>query len=242
MQYGPFKMGIQSYSLRAQKLPDALRTTNQLGLGFWEAYPEHIPSENLVRRIYEHRKALADSKIRLIGYGVVSFGADEKAALRTMQFAKYMGIETISADPAPESFRYLAKMANEYKVRIAIHNHGPGSRYDRIEHLEAVMAKEPKIIGLCVDTGHFLRSGVDPSAVVRRWPDRVYGAHLKDVKDRRAWTVLGQGDLDTVGFLKALRAARFNGVLALEYEENPDNPVSDIQACLAYAREAVRRV
>ena len=42
--YAPFKMGMQSYTLRG--FPDlevALSKTEQLGLKYWESFPMHIP-------------------------------------------------------------------------------------------------------------------------------------------------------------------------------------------------------
>src|SRR5262249_9617412 len=47
--YSPFKMGIQSYSLRGYNengrpsLGKALAVTKELGLHFWEAFPAHVP-------------------------------------------------------------------------------------------------------------------------------------------------------------------------------------------------------
>jgi hypothetical protein len=42
---------------------------------------------------------------------------------------------------------------------------------------------------------------------------------------------------------KALRKVNFpaDGCLALEYEENPKNPIADVQACLAAAEEGAKK-
>ena len=44
-----------------------------------------------------------------------------------------------------------------------------------------------------------------------------------------------------LGLIKTLRAIDFpsDGSISLEYEANPDNPIDDIQQCLAAAEEAV---
>ena len=47
--YGPFKMGLQSYSLRGYTteghadLKKALAATKELGVHYWEAFPAHVP-------------------------------------------------------------------------------------------------------------------------------------------------------------------------------------------------------
>jgi sugar phosphate isomerase/epimerase len=76
----------------------------------------------------------------------------------------------------------------------------------------------------------------------RRFGKRVYGVHLKDVKDRTRYTLLGEGDLDLVGFLRVLQRMGFKGCLALEYEEKPDDPLPDLQACLQVIQGALRKV
>jgi hypothetical protein len=46
-----------------------------------------------------------------------------------------------------------------------------------------------------------------------------------------------------VGVFKALKKVKFpaDGCLALEYEENPDNPLDDVKQCLAVADESARK-
>src|SRR5207253_1744152 len=95
----------------------------------------------------------------------------------------------------------------------------------------------PKI-GCCVDTGHFLRSREDPVRAVEVFGTRTYGVHLKDVKDAKTFTVLGKGDLRTADLMKALAKIKYGYLLALEYEESPENPVGEIKECLAAAKAA----
>ena len=40
-EYAPFKVGLQSYSLRHFKLAEALSKTKALGVHFWESYSAH---------------------------------------------------------------------------------------------------------------------------------------------------------------------------------------------------------
>jgi len=56
------------------------------------------------------------------------------------------------------------------------------------------------------------------------------------------FTLLGKGDLGTVGFLKALKQVGFKGCLALEYEEKPEDPIADIRECLRVVQDAIQKV
>ena len=62
--------------------------------------------------------------------------------------------------------------------------------------------------------------------------ERTYGVHLKDVKDAKTFTILGQGDLRLADLLQALASIKYGHCLALEYEENEKDPIADIRACL----------
>ncbi|MBX3441166.1 MAG: sugar phosphate isomerase/epimerase [Planctomyces sp.] len=267
--YGGFKVGLQSYSLRVYDADDALKHTRTLGVRYWESFPKHVPLSTLPAQVEESRQRLADAGVTLLAYGVVPFSPDETKARELFDFAKAMDLKSLSADPEPnaETFDLLDKLVEEYDVAIGIHNHGPGHRYDKADDvLKWVRDRHPKI-GACVDTGHYLRSDEDPVEVIQKFGPRVFGVHLKDVRSIRSeqdiarlsrelpehrvnmlkregkiFTILGEGELDVVGTLRELRKLNYDSVVALEYEESEQNPLSDIELCLASVREAVKRL
>jgi len=239
--YGPFRMGIQSYSLRAFHFDQALEMTRKLGLRYWESFQSHIPATGDPMKVKETLEKLKAAKVRLWAWGVQGFNENEAGARRIFDFAKAMNIRVISADPTREALPLLDKLVQEYKINIAIHNHGPGSRYDRIADVESALRDHHPRIGACVDTGHYLRSGEDPVEAVKRFGKRVYGVHLKDVKDRTQFTEVGRGDLDTVALFRTLKQLNYRDVVALEYEEHPRDPGPYIDLCLAATRDAVEK-
>ena len=169
---------------------------------------------------------------------MVGLGKDEAADRKIFEFARAMGLRYLSVDPEPDSFDLLDKLVEEYGIPIGIHNHGPGHKYALIDTIaKAIKDHNPKI-GCCIDTGHFLRSKEDPVRAVEVFGKRVYGVHLKDVKNADTFTILGQGDLRTVDLLKALAANKYGYCLAIEYEEKEENPLEDIKACLTELRKA----
>jgi sugar phosphate isomerase/epimerase len=242
--YRGFKMGVQSYSLRGFKVTEALEHTKKLGLHYWEAYPEHIKAGAVPTYIAEQKALLAGSDVKLVAFGVVGFNDNEAKAREYFDFAKAIGIESLSADPAKNesTFKLLDKLVEEYGVNIAIHNHGPGASYDKIDDVVNWVKDHHPRIGACVDTGHYLRSKENPVEALERLKDRVFGVHLKDVKDAKTFKILGEGDLDVLGCLKVLQKARYKYCLALEYEENPKNPIPDLEICLQNVRAAMAKL
>lgn len=245
--YGPFRMGIQSYSLRGFKLDEALEKTQALGLTWWEGWDGHLPMTDDPKILAEYRGKLKAHKIKMATYGVVGFNGNEADARRKFEFGKAMGISTFSADPSPDALPILDKLCDEYKINIAIHNHGPGARYDKISDVQKAMNGHNKRIGSCDDTGHFLRSKEDPVAAARQFGPRLYGVHLKDVRETadggRQFTEVGKGLLDVAGLFAALKASNFpkRGLVSLEYEEHPDNPIPGIEECLAATRAVLKK-
>jgi sugar phosphate isomerase/epimerase len=244
-EYGPFKMGLQSYSLRGYTtdgkadLKKALSVTKELGLHYWEAFPAHCAMTEDQDAIKAIKGECESQGVTIIGYGVVHLGKNEAANRKTFEFARRVGAGYLSVDPDPDSFDLLDKLVDEYGIPIGIHNHGPGHRFALIDTIAKAIKDHSPRIGCCIDTGHFLRSKEDPVRAVEVFGSRVYGVHLKDVKNAETFTLLGQGDLRTVDLLKALAANKYRYCLAVEYEEKPENPLEDIKACLAEAKKAI---
>lgn len=246
---GPFKLGLQSYSLRGlvgkDGKPDlalALEATKELGVHYWEAFPAHVPIEGPARGGGAVKSAMDAAKVTLSGYGVVSLGTDMAANRRIFEFAKRMGVEYLSADPDPKAMDGVDRLVEAFDIGVGIHNHGPGHRYSSIESIKKVIEGHHPRVGCCIDTGHFLRSKIDPVDAAQAFTGRIYGVHLKDVKDAKTFTILGKGDLRLHELLKTLAKEKYHYCLAIEYEENPDKPMDDIKACLATARHAIAEV
>ncbi len=153
-----------------------------------------------------------------------------------------LGLEYLSADIDPGAFDSVDKLVEEFGIGVGIHNHGPGHRYAKIEAIADAIKNHHQKIGCCIDTGHFLRSRIDPVDAAEAFAGRTYGVHLKDVKDATTFTVLGKGDLRTVDFLKVLARNKYKYCLAIEYEEKEDDPVADIKECLDEAARAIAQV
>jgi len=245
--FGGFPVGVQSYSLRHFNTEEAIRHLQGMGVHYAEFYSKHLDPKADDAKIAEVQGMLKSAGIKLAGHGVHGFTKDHEANKRLFDFAKKIGVKVITANPQPDSFDSLDRLVAEYDIRIAIHNHGPGALFDKLNSVTEAIKGRDKRIGACVDCGHFLRSGEDPVKCVLTLGERVYGAHIKDEKEtntpKSANVVIGKGHLDVVGLFKALRQVKFpaDGSLALEYEANEANPIDDMKACLEVAKEAISK-
>jgi len=241
------KLGIQIYSLRGFPVDVALDHTKNLGFDEVEFFSGMFPltaSDEEIRKMVDKVKGLG---LRISAHGVNAFSKDAAANRKVFEFAKKAGIKNISAAPTPDSMDSLNDLVKEFDIRIAIHNHGPSDRFNKVvDVLKAIEGRDARI-GACADLGHFIRSGEKPVDVIRALSGRLYGVHLKDfaeMKESTRGVILGQGHLDCAAVFDALIQAKFpaDGALSLEYEENPKYPIEDIRQCVATARGALAKL
>ncbi len=242
-----YKLGIQLYSLRGFDVDQALRHASELGFEQVEFYGGMLPTNASAEQIEAMRQKVTDLGMSISAHGVNRLTKNADANRRIFEFAKALGIPTITADPDPDSFDNLDELVKEFDIRVAIHNHGPRHRYNKaIDVLNAIEGHDERI-GACADLGHYIRSGQKATEVIRLLRGRLYGIHLKDfaeMKDKAEGVILGKGHLDVVGVFQSLKAVEFpaDGAISLEYEENPKDPIDEIRQCVAVARQAMRRV
>lgn len=240
----PLALGLQMYSLRGYPRDEAIAHAQALGVKQLEFYSGMLATDLSLTEVADFRSQLAEKGLHLSAHGVNRFTADRKQNRQVFEFARAAGIRNLTADPDPESFDHLDELVREFNIRIAIHNHGPRHRYNKVvDVLRAIEGRDERI-GACADLGHYIRSGEQPAEVIRALRGRLYGVHLKDfaeMTDKTKGVILGQGHLRCDEVFAALVEVKFprDGALSLEYEENPQNPLEDLRQCLDVARGAL---
>ena len=129
-----------------------------------------------------------------MNYGVCGLSKDEDASRKTFDFAKDMGIETIVSEPGPDAFDTSDKLCEEYRINVALHNHPKPSRYWNPDTVLEVCKGRSKRIGACADTGHWMRSGLNPVEQLKKLEGRIISFHFKDLNkfgERRPRRALG---------------------------------------------------
>lgn len=159
---------------------------------------------------------------------------------RAFDYAKAAGFTLISISILPELLPLLERKVKEFDIRAAIHNHGPEDKHWPTP--QAIFAKvkglDPRI-GICHDTGHTQRAGVDPTDTLVRTADRHLDIHLKDVDaptGKGHSVELGRGVVDLPRFLKTLVQARYGGVVGIEYEKHMTDLLPGLAESVGYAR------
>jgi sugar phosphate isomerase/epimerase len=242
-----WRLGCQAYSFNKFTFYEAVDKNASLGLKYIEAYPgqqlsKEKPDLKLDHNMSPETRDEVKAKLRevgvtLVNYGVVGLSNDEAANRIVFDFAKAMGIETIVSEPPPEALELIDKLCQEYDINMAIHNHPRPSRYWNPKKVLDVCQGRSKRIGACADTGHWMRSGVDPLDALKMLEGRIVSFHFKELneKDRRAHDVpWGTGAGDVKAWLTEIKRQGVKAVFSIEYEHNWLNSVPEIAECVKY--------
>jgi len=139
-----------------------------------------------------------------------------------------------------EGVEFVARAVRDrVGLRSVFHHHAAGfvETPDEIGRLLALT--DPKLVGLCLDTGHLRFGGGDPLALFRQHRDRIWHVHFKDCSPSAheasragAWDYfeslkhgifceLGQGDVNFPAVVDELRATGYTGWIVVEQDVLP---------------------
>ena len=243
-----WRLGCQAYSFNHYSFFEAVDKNASLGLHYIEMYPgQKMSNDKPDIRVGEGmaddarkdvKKKLKDSGVKLVNYGVCGLPKDEGACRRTFDFAKDMGIETIVSEPPFDAFDTIDKLCEEYKINVAMHNHPEPSGYWNPDTVLKVCKGRSKRIGACADTGHWMRSGINPLDAVKKLEGRIISFHFKDLNKygrQGAHDVpWGTGKANVKAILTEVHRQGLKAVFSIEYEHNWTTSVPEIAQCVAY--------
>lgn len=224
---------------------DVVRQIGEVGFEGIETNWKNL--ERYFDRPAEFAKILQNARLKLIGAHMG--GASSPKLLgdvgRTAQFVKAVGGTYIvfsgaypKARPLPaDTWPKMAEFLNEvgracakHGVRCLYHNHWTECESDGLEHL--CKLTDPKLVGFAFDTGHAVRAGKDPAAVIGVLGKRLGLIHLADASEEVASVTkrppLGEGRLKIPAVVEALRKVAFNQWIVLEEETTgiPGRPLA----------------
>ncbi len=245
-------IAMQCWTFHHFSFFETLEKTAALGIKYLEAYPGQALDKSNPEVRFGHflgdeqldniKRKLKEHGITLVSYGVVGFNNDETAVKQVFDFARKMGIRTIVTEPGFDDYSLIEEMVKRYNIAVAVHNHPEPTKYALPETVLARVQGLDERIGACADTGHWMRSGVEPTAALRLLKGRIRNVHLKDLHafaGKAAYDVpFGQGQAGVRSILAELTLQDFRGYLVVEHE-NPadlDNPAPPIRAGLEYIK------
>jgi sugar phosphate isomerase/epimerase len=250
-----WKLAMHSYTLNRFSIDDAIDKTASIGIKYMSISGSvnlpGSPKFKTVRTPTISDKDFAEIESRMKGKGIdptfVNMGvvkptANEAESRKLFEAAKRLGIDTLVAEPEAKSLADLPavmdvveKLAVEYNIKVAIHDHPkPNFYWNPDTVLAAVQGRSP-LLGACADVGHWKRSGLDPVECLKRLEGRVITLHFKDLVKGPGTSAnglhdvpWGTGSSDAKAMLQELKRQHFHGAICIEYEYHFENSLPEI--------------
>jgi sugar phosphate isomerase/epimerase len=221
-----WKLGSQAYTWRSRNLLDTLDILKRLDLRYIELWPgQKFSSEGGTKvdslsdaQIEQLQAKFKETNVTPMAYGVVDLPNDEAKARKIFDYVKKLGIKEIVSEPSPEALPLVDKLAEEYDMKVAIHNHPAPSRYfDCATVIEATKERSDRI-GACADLGHWVRSGLSSPECLKKLEGKIISLHVKDIDERKFDVPWGTGTVDIAACLKELKRQNIKPLFSVEYE------------------------
>ncbi len=244
-----WRLGIEAYTFHKFTFFETIEKTAQLGLPYigglsFQKVSRDIPknfdpalSDEELRQI---RLKLEAAGLRLLTYYIHDLPNDPVACRRIFEFGRKMGIETFMSEPKPEALDLVERLADEYGINVALHNHDPKTSplYWNPENVVRLCQGRSRRLGACGDLGYWVRSGIDPIRAVRLLGPRLLTVQVHDLDTRDAngadvpWGT-GQSRLDA--FFRELRRQKLRPtMIGLEYSRDWYESLPKVAQCIEF--------
>lgn len=248
-------LSMQSYTFHLFTVMESLDKTQELGIRFIEIYPGQRLGEGFGEAVFGYqmnddqqkrlKEEAAARNVTIISSGVWTARKEEWDPI--FAFAKKMGMEFISAEPAREDWDVVEELAKKNKIKVAVHNHPSEHSYWSPEILLGSIGGRDGLLGACVDVGHYKRMGLDPITSMQQLDGKIIALHFKDITPQGEAQTLedviwGQGILNVKGMMEELKRQKFKGYFTIEYEADWENNLPQIKKSIEYFNQVAEQI
>lgn len=236
---GGIKLGVCTYSFREFQRKLTISMIKQLQVHYVSVKDFHIPFDVTEAEAAKAKAEFAKAGLKIMSGGNVSLQDEDPAVLkRRFDYARMCGMPMMVCAPTHKTLDTIEKLVKEYDIKAAIHNHGPEDKHFPTPQsvLEAVKGRDPRM-GLCMDAGHSMRTGIDVVQTIALAGPRLLDMHIKDLKvasEKGSQCDVGEGVMPVPAIFKQLQKMNYRGCVNLEYEINGDNPLPGMLHSLGY--------
>lgn len=247
-----WQLAVHAYTFKEFPIAQAIEKTAGLGLKYMSLSgsvnldgTKPVPTQTISAEDLDgiKRKLSESGIVKVVNWGVVKLPPDEAKCREVFEFAKKMGTDVLVSEPEPEALDIIEKLCREYRMKVAIHNHpkkpkDPNYKVWDPDYVMSLVKDRDPAIGACADTGHWVRSGLDPVECLKKLKGRIIALHFKDLNEEgnpKAHDVpWGTGVSNAKGQMEELKRQGFRGAFCIEYEHNWKDSVPEIAQCVKF--------
>ncbi len=231
------KLGANSVLFGGHDLETAFKYFSMAGYDGIElsAIPnmsEHLVLERWQELVPEIKRYARDYQLELLAIEQPSQDAGRME--QAFQAASELGVPVVNCGPGgktgdEESLQQsidtigrLVGMAEKYGVTLCVKAHVGNAIYNTPTTLRLMEAITSPLFGVDMDPSHIYRANEDPVEAITAVVSRVKHVHIRDCKGRQQGPgkpelqANGRGDINLVGYIRALHDAGYTGPVNLE--------------------------
>jgi type 1 glutamine amidotransferase/sugar phosphate isomerase/epimerase len=244
-----WKLGIEAYTFHKFSLFETFEKTRGLGLPYVGGLSFQRVSTNIPKmfdpqlsdvELEQVRLKMEENGLRMLTYYIQDIPNNEAEARKIFEFGRKMGIETFMTEPKIEALDLIEKLADEYGINVALHNHDQKASpaYWNPESILKVCNGRSARLGAAADIGYWIRAGVDPIQGIRLLKDRLITLQMHDLNSTLPdahdvpWGKGQGGSAEIFETLKQLNVKPT--MIGLEYSYNWMESLPEIRQCIEF--------
>lgn len=261
-----FKLGVAGWTYHTMKPEEAYVDMVKNDIHYLCVKDFFLPFEATDAQVKEFKAKLADKGIEAYGVGPHYLKTAEQLKQGFDLCAKlgvktYVGVPWKNAVDGTDTWTEIrgnmelveqaSKLADEYKIEFAIHNHGLDRKvggcpfmFPTAESIMKDIAGLSPRVGLCLDIAYSQADGYDVAELIHKYHDRLFDVHLRNPcqpNNGGSGTIAYKGVIDLPRVFRALTDVGYDRFCGLEltgaFEKRADHPNSNpnwIPLCMGY--------
>jgi sugar phosphate isomerase/epimerase len=193
---------------------------------------EHLELDRWKEQAHKLKRIVEDNGLKFLSMEVASL--DEDRLTKAFEAGVELGIPVVNVGPGGKSnvpedlessisqLKKLSEKAEKYGVTLCVKAHVGCAIYNTPTTLEAMSKIDSPAFGIDMDPSHIYRAGENPEEALSKVISRVKHIHIRDCKGRNtgpgtpAMQTCGRGDIDIMGYCKAMVEGGYSGPVCLE--------------------------
>jgi sugar phosphate isomerase/epimerase len=233
-----FNLAMAGYTYNKFSVDQTLDALEKLDVHYLCVKNFHLPFNSTAAQIAEFKKKCADHGVTPYGVGPIYMSTPDEAK-KYFDYTAALGVDVLVGVPGEKKVingketsassrkmcEVCAKLAGEYKIKYAIHNHGANPKTGNpnlyptvVSTYEYIKDLDPNI-GFCMDIAYTYADGLDPAEIIRTYHKRIFDGHIRNINPGNNGSAGVSGPNGVINFrpiFEALRDVGYEGCLGLE--------------------------
>lgn len=238
-------IGPQIYSFKNFPFEEAIKKVCQTGSKSFELFQNQRLLKDKDIKVHA---GMSKDEIKILKSLIADSGCVPHAMgvcgtnRKDFDFAAELGFAQINSEPKFDTIEEVNKLAEEYRINVGLHNHPKASIYWDPDIVLEQLKNCGSRVGACCDTGHWIRSGLDPVECIKKLAGKIVSFHIKDLNEGKRDVPLGQGVCKIEEVMREVATQKMRGPFSIEYEADWDNNVGFVTEGIKFFNETAKKI